>query len=137
MYRLMYKSRAKQQIDWELVKELINKSEENNQDAGITGVLLATDTHFLQVLEGNFDEVNELFMRIVGDPRHDQVQLIAFDCIESRLYGGWAMHAVGVFDFNQELIDDLIGQYGEEEGGVRFPTENWKVLALISDLRMG
>lgn len=137
MYRLIYKSRSSRQIDWELVKQLINKSEENNQDAGITGVLLATDTHFLQVLEGGFDEVNELFMRIVRDPRHDQVQLIAFDCIESRLYGGWAMHAVGVFDFNQELTDDLIGQYGEEDGGVRFPTEDWKVLALISDLRMG
>ena len=137
MYRLIYKSRARQQIDWGLVKELINKSEENNQDAGITGVLLATHTHFLQVLEGGFDEVNDLFMRIVRDPRHDQVQLIAFDCIESRLYGGWAMHAVGVFDFNRELTDDLIGQYGEEEGGVRFPTEDWKVLALISDLRMG
>lgn len=137
MYRLIYKSRAKQQIDWELVKELLNKSEENNQDAGITGVLLATATHFLQVLEGSYDEINALFMRIVRDLRHDQVQLIAFDCIESRLYGGWAMHAVGVFDFNQELIDDLIGQYGEEEGCVRFPVEDWKVLALISDLRMG
>lgn len=137
MYRLIYKSRAKQQINWELVNELIGKSEENNQDAGITGVLLATKTHFLQVLEGGFDEINKLFMQIVRDPRHDQVQLLAFGCVESRLYGGWAMHAVGIFDFNQELIDDLIDQYGEEEDGVRFPTEDWKVLALISDLRMG
>ena len=136
MYRLIYKSRSRQQIDWDLVRELIKKSEENNQDAGITGVLLATATHFLQVLEGGFEEVNDLFMHIVRDPRHDQVQLIAFDCVESRLYGGWAMHGVGVFDFNQELVDDLIGQYGEEEGGVRFPVEDWKVLALISDLRV-
>ena len=136
MYRLIYKSRSRQQIDWDLVRELIKKSEENNQDAGITGVLLATATHFLQVLEGGFEEVNDLFMHIVRDPRHDQVQLIAFDCVESRLYGGWAMHGVGVFDFNQELVDDLISQYGEEEGGVRFPVEDWKVLALISDLRV-
>jgi hypothetical protein len=137
MYRLIYKSRAKDPIDWEMVGELIGRSEEKNQDSGITGVLLATDTHFLQVLEGSFDKVNELFMRIVRDPRHDQVQLIAFDCVETRLYGGWAMHGVGVFDFNRGLIDDLISQYGEEEGGVRFPVEDWKVLALISDLRMG
>ena len=137
MYRLIYKSRARQRIDWALVRELIRKSEENNRDAGITGVLLATDTHFLQVLEGGFDEVNELFMHIVRDARHDQVQLIAFDCVESRLFGGWAMHGVGIFDFNRELIDDLIRQYGEEEGSVRFPVEDWKVLALISDLRMG
>lgn len=137
MYRLIYKSRAKTPIDWKLVKELINKSEGKNTEAGITGVLLATSTHYLQVLEGSFEEVNELFMRIVRDPRHEKVQLIAFDCVESRLYGGWAMHGVGVFDFNRGLIDDLISQYGEEEGGVRFPVEDWKVLALISDLRMG
>ena len=137
MYRLIYKSRANEKIDWEMVRKLIKKSEENNEEAGVTGVLLATETHFLQVLEGGFDEVNELFMHIVRDPRHDRVQLIAFDCVESRLYGGWAMHGVGVFDFNQELTDDLIAQYGEEEGGVRFPVEDWKVLALISDLRMG
>ena len=137
MYRLIYKSRANEKIDWEMVRELIKKSEENNEETGVTGVLLATGTHFLQVLEGGFDEVNELFMHIVRDPRHDRVQLIAFDCVESRLYGGWAMHGVGVFDFNQELTDDLIAQYGEEEGGVRFPVEDWKVLALISDLRMG
>lgn len=137
MYRLIYKSRANQQIDWDLVQKLIQKSEEKNQDASITGVLLATSTHFLQVLEGSFEEVNELFMHIVRDPRHDQVQLIAFDCVESRLFGGWAMHGVGVFDFNRELIDDLIGQYGEEEGSVRFPVEDWKVLAMISDLRVG
>ena len=99
MYRLIYKSRAKQRIDWALVRELIRKSEENNRDAGITGVLLATNTHFLQVLEGGFDEVNELFMHIVRDARHDQVQLVAFDCVESRRFGGWAMHGVGLFDF--------------------------------------
>ena len=137
MYRLIYKSRANQRIDWEFVSELVTGSEDSNEDSGISGVLLATETHFLQVLEGGFDEINDLFMRIVRDPRHDEIRLIAFDCVESRLFGGWAMHGVGIFNFNQELIADLKAQYGEEEGSVRLPVEDWKVLALISDLRMG
>ena len=137
MYRLIYKSHANQRIDWELVSELVASSEDSNQDAGITGVLLATETHFLQVLEGSFDDVNDLFMHIVRDPRHDNIRLIAFDCVDSRLFGGWAMHGVGIFNFNRKLVADLIDQYGEEEGSVRFPVEDWKVLALISDLRMG
>jgi hypothetical protein len=137
MYRLIYKSRANQRIDWEFVNELFARSEVNNQETGITGVLLATDTHFLQVLEGSFEDVNDLFMRIVRDPRHDNIQLIAFGCVDSRLFGGWAMHGVGIFDFNSDLIADLIDHYGEEEGSVRFPVEDWKALALISDLRMG
>ena len=47
------------------------------------------------------------------------------------------MHAIGIFEFNRDLLDDLIEQYGEEDGSVRFPVEEWKVLALISDLRRG
>lgn len=136
MYRLIYKSRANQLIDWEFVKTLIGKSESKNQQVGITGVLLATRTHFLQVIEGDFDEINQLFMHIARDPRHEEIQLVSFTCVESRLFGGWAMHAIGVFDFNQELTNDLIKQYGEEEGSVKFPVEDWKVLALISDLRV-
>jgi len=135
MYRLIYKSRANRRIDWEFVNELIDASEANNEEAGITGVLLASNTHFLQVLEGGFDEINRLFLRIARDSRHEDVQLISFGCVESRLFGGWAMHAIGIFDFNQGLIDDLIEQYGEEDGSVRFPVEDWKVLALIADLR--
>jgi len=137
MYRLIYKSRANQKIDWNFVSELVDSSEGSNRDAGITGVLLATETHFLQVLEGDFDEVNELFVRIVRDTRHDHIQLIAFDCVDSRLFGGWAMHGIGIFKFNRKLVEDLIDHYGEEEGSVRFPVEDWKVLSLISDLRMG
>jgi len=137
MYRLIYKSRATRRIDWGLVNELIGASESSNAEAGITGVLLASDTHFLQVLEGDFDAINRLFLRIARDPRHEDVQLVAFGCVESRLFGGWSMHAIGIFDFNQDLVDDLVAWYGEEEGSVRFPVEDWKVLALIADLRRG
>ena len=137
MYRLIYKSRSREDIDWAFVNALVNSSETKNEEAGITGVLLATRTHFLQVIEGGFDDINRLYLRIARDPRHDEVQLISFGCVESRLFGGWAMHSVGIFDFNEALVNDLIAQYGEEGGNVRFPVEDWKVLALISDLRSG
>ena len=137
MYRLIYKSRAGQTIDWEFIRTLVETSEPSNVKAGITGILLATRTHFLQVLEGDFDAINRLFLRIARDPRHDEIQLISFNCTESRLFADWAMHAVGIFDFNQGIIDDLVEQYGEEAGSVRFPVEDWKVLAMISDLRRG
>ena len=136
MYRLIYKSRSRTKIDWDLVNEIISSSESHNPEEGITGVLLATDTHFLQVIEGGFEEINRLFMRIARDPRHEEITLISFGCVASRLFGGWAMHGVGIFDFNTGLIKDLIAQYGEEEGSVRFPVEDWKVLGLINDLRV-
>ena len=136
MYRLIYKSRSKSKIGWGVVKKIITTSEEYNTGFDITGVLLATESHFLQVIEGGFDEVNRLFMRIARDPRHDELQLISFGCVDGRLFGGWAMHGIGIFDFNAELIKDLVDQYGEEEGSVRFPVQDWKVLGLINDLRV-
>jgi hypothetical protein len=137
MYRLIYKSRSRLPIDWDFIHELIGSSGEKNEELGITGILLASKSHFLQVLEGHFDEVNRLFLRIARDERHEEVQLISFDCVESRLFGGWSMHAVGIFEFKEGLVSDLIERYGEEEGSVRFPVEDWKVLAMISDLRVG
>lgn len=136
MYRLIYKSRSEGKIGWSMVKEILSASEVNNPESNITGVLLATESHFLQVIEGSFDEVNRLFMRIARDLRHDEIQIISFCCVDGRLFGGWAMHGIGIFDFNDGLIKDLISQYGEEEGGVRFPVQDWKVLGLINDLRV-
>lgn len=46
------------------------------------------------------------------------------------------MRGIGVFDLNKEVEASLINKYGEEEGGIRFPLEEWAALALINDLKM-
>ena len=92
MYRLIYKSRSTRKIDWNLVNEIIRSSEAGNVEEGITGVLLATDTHFLQVIEGDFEQINRVFLRIARDPRHEEVQLIRFGCVEGRLFGDVPMN---------------------------------------------
>jgi hypothetical protein len=135
MYRLIYKSRCTGTVDWGLVDEIIGSSETHNKDDSITGVLLATGSHFLQVIEGEFEEINRLFLRIARDSRHEDVQLVSFNCVESRLFGDWVMHGIGLFDFNAELSQALIEKWGEEDGGVRFPLQEWQTLALISDIR--
>lgn len=135
MYRLIYKSRSKTPIDWVLIDSLLHSSEENNPRQDITGVLLATRTHFLQVLEGSFDPVNELFYNIARDPRHDSLQLVSFNCVESRVFSDWTMHGVGIFDLNAELSKRLQDTFGEEDGELRLPTEEWAALALINDIR--
>jgi hypothetical protein len=135
MYRLIYKSRSKETIDWELVNSIIGTSQQGNAELDVSGVLLATRSHFLQVLEGSFEKVNQLYYTIVQDPRHDQVQLISFSCAEERIFNSWTMHGIGVFNFNKELGDRLRQTYGEEDGEVRFPTEDWQALALIADIR--
>lgn len=135
MYRLVYKSRSKTEVDWDMVNSILESSQKGNTQIGISGVLLATKTHFLQILEGSFEEVNQLYSAIVRDKRHDEIQLISFSCIENRIFESWAMHGIGVFSLDTELSEHLKKSYGEEDGEVRFPTEEWKVLAMIHDIR--
>ncbi len=136
MYRLIYKSRPVSTLDWEQVRHILKHSERNNEQRDITGVLLASENSFLQVLEGRYETINQLFMTIVHDPRHEQIQLISFDLIDSRLFAGWGMKGLGLFDFNTEQAEQLKTKYGEDNGEVRFPLESWQALAFINEMAM-
>ena len=78
MYRLIYKSRSTNPISWDLVDVIIETSKRLNARHGVTGVLLATKSHFLQVLEGSFDDVNDVFSRINRDTRVSPVPRIGY-----------------------------------------------------------
>jgi hypothetical protein len=136
MYRLIYRSRSTKEIDWPTVQAILHSSENQNREHDINGVLLATDTHFLQVLEGRFEDVNDTFMRIVQDSRHTDLRLISYGVIDALLFAGWGMRGIGVFDLNKDLEAKLMEKYGEEDGSVKFPLEEWMVLALIQDINM-
>jgi hypothetical protein len=135
MYRLIYKSQSVSEVDQETVKDIIERSWKTNEKSNITGALLATRTHFLQVLEGDFAEINDTFFRIVADPRHQYIQLISFAPAARRLFEGWTMQGFGLFDLDLELEQRLKVKYGEESGGICFPVEEWSSLSLMSDIK--
>jgi hypothetical protein len=131
---LVYRSRCKSVVDLDLVDSILASSTRNNAANGVTGVLIATRTHFLQVLEGEFETLNETFERISSDTRHDNIQLISFTEIEKRRFGEWAMHAIGLFDLNHELAIKLCKKFGEEDGNVRLPTTAREVTDFLNML---
>ena len=135
MYRLIYKSRASEKLEWSTVEDILHVSAENNAKSAITGFLLASQTHFLQIIEGTFEEVNETFQRITRDPRHHEIRILSYEIIDARLFEFWSMKGLGLLDTNTALTKQLIRKYGEEEGGVRFPLESWLALAMIFDIR--
>ena len=134
LYRAIYKSRCKGLADIDLLDSILASSTKNNPANGITGVLVATQTHFLQLLEGEFEVLNETMERISRDTRHEKVQLIRFTDIEERRFGDWAMHGIGLFDLNSNLAVTLGEKFGEDNGNVRFPTSADEVLEMLSML---
>jgi len=131
---LIYKSRCNGLATWDLVNSILASSTRNNAANGITGVLVATETHFLQILEGEFESVNATFERIARDTRHDTLQLISFTNIKERKFGNWAMHGIGLFDHNREQMFRLCLKFGEDNGNVRFPSTMNETMAMVDIL---
>jgi hypothetical protein len=131
---LIYKSHCKGLANWDLVNSILASSSRNNPENDITGVLVATETHFLQILEGEFEALNATFERIARDTRHDTVQLISFTEIKERQFADWAMHGIGLFDLNRELKSRLCSKFGEDNGNIRLPSTANEVMDLLNIL---
>jgi hypothetical protein len=136
MYRLIYKSKSNNVITWDQVKEIMHSSEVQNSELGVSGVLLATSSHYLQVLEGPYETANEIFMRIVKDPRHTDIRLVSFNTIDARIFEAWGMLGIGVFNLNKQLEAELKEKYGMEDDGLKFPLDEWKALAMMNDINL-
>ncbi|MFC1796245.1 BLUF domain-containing protein [Pseudomonadota bacterium] len=134
LYSSIYKSRCRGKANWELMESILASSSRNNPADKITGVLVATETHFLQVLEGEFEPINATMERISRDTRHEKVQLISFAEIQKRRFGDWGMHGIGLFDLHNELTDELRQKFGEEDGNVRLPSTMDEVMELVGIL---
>lgn len=96
MYQLIYTSEATLAFADEMLQTLLAQAQRRNEQAGITGVLLYNDAHFVQVLEGSAEALDALYGRLLRDVRHHNVVLLARGPIAARCFGDWAMsfHAV-------------------------------------------
>lgn len=63
----------------------------NNRGFEITGVLIAKADHFLQALEGPKEVVEDTFLRIINDERHQNLLLLSRRVTTRREFGRWDM----------------------------------------------
>ncbi|WP_176556385.1 BLUF domain-containing protein [Rubellimicrobium rubrum] len=91
--RLVYASLRGPRSPSDLVK-ILETSEARNAVEAITGALVLTPDHYLQLLEGERRVVDACYQRICRDPRHSYVGLILFELIDERLFPDWSMSAV-------------------------------------------
>lgn len=108
MHRLIYASRQRGLVDLDHELGLIIRASiANNRAASITGLLLAHDGWFIQVLEGPAAEVLTTYGRIAADPRHETPTVISAGPAERREFADWDMCArrLGVGD--DAILDAL------------------------------
>ena len=106
LYQLIYISRATQAFNHHELEALVDQSNNDNQKKDITGNLVYNGGVFLQLLEGDKNEIRALYEKIATDSRHTKVKEIYFSPAKYRLFKKWNMRLV---DLEVEASKDLSG----------------------------
>jgi len=64
----------------------------------VTGLLLYNGRNFLQLLEGNVEDLSWVLHRIEADPRHNGVSIIEDIAVEERACPDWLMRHIRIAD---------------------------------------
>ena len=103
LVRLLYASRAVNP-DPAAIEAILAQSRQHNPASGITGVLCYGNGIFLQAIEGGRSAVSELYGHIQRDARHTNVELLMFEEISERRFGGWTMGQVNMGRVNHSIM---------------------------------
>ena len=90
-YRLIYSSEAAPELTTADLEGMLAESRIRNRAHGITGVLVFVDGAFLQVLEGEKNDVLDLMGRIERDPRHSAIKVFHEQETDERAFASWSM----------------------------------------------
>ncbi len=104
LHEIVYVSLACEEMTTEQLQTLLQVCRAHNELAGVSGVLIYYEREFLQLLEGEANEVKALFDRIAGDHWHQQVYKLWDEPITQRSYPDWSMAFV-----DQALIEAVPG----------------------------
>ncbi|ODS61161.1 MAG: hypothetical protein ABS48_00055 [Erythrobacter sp. SCN 68-10] len=90
------------------VDAILATSARNNPARGITGLLLYNGRNFLQLIEGEEEELVALMLRITEDARHSGITVLDRRAIEARACPDWAMKRVLIAESiasRREMLD--------------------------------
>lgn len=104
---LTYTSLARLDLETSDLEEIHRTAREVNALEGITGLLIFNGTHFLQIIEGAPNAIDELVERLRRDPRHSGFEVRDERPIELRSFPDWSMDLVRVSSSYFEAKDTL------------------------------
>ena len=92
-------SRLKPATAFAVVEALVASSRIRNATYGITGALLFTGAHFVQVLEGPAGMIDRIWRNLLVDPRHDGLMMTSRAPLPQRRFGDWDLAYSGPAQF--------------------------------------
>jgi hypothetical protein len=111
--QLTYASTIGYDLSLAEAQRIAQRAASKNQSLGVTGLLLLSPKHFVQVLEGPTDTVNHLYLRVGQDPRHERVVLLHYQHVVRRQYPDWAMGLVPMLESDWSALASAHSPQGE------------------------
>ncbi|MBD2184741.1 BLUF domain-containing protein [Planktothrix sp. FACHB-1355] len=104
MKRLTYISKFARPLSSKEIEAIGKVSAPNNQAKNITGVLLCSQGIFFQILEGDEENIDRLYEKILRDRRHTDILCLNTEHdIKERLFPEWSIQTIDL-DENTDLI---------------------------------
>lgn len=113
LHRLYYRSRPTSAAAADLahvVEQIIETSIRQNRAVGLTGLLIVVKNQFVQVLDGDVNEVRTTYARISLDRRHQDPSIIGQGPVSRRLFGDWHMCASTLAASDRAILEVLDGK---------------------------
>ena len=108
---LTYTSLAAIDLQPDDLEAIHRTARETNALAGVTGMLIFNGVHFLQVIEGAPNAIDDLVERLRRDRRHSGLEIRDEHEAEQRTFPGWSMELVQVsasyFEARETILDRL------------------------------
>ena len=108
---LTYTSLAALDLQPDDLEAIHRTAQDINALEGVTGILIFNGVHFLQVIEGAPNAIDDLVERLRRDPRHSGLEIRDEHEIEERSFPRWSMELVRVsvsyFEARDTIIDRM------------------------------
>lgn len=89
--QLIYVSNRKPSCTAQEIDNILAACKKNNPPLDITGVLLYSDTKFIQLVEGESKVIMGLYDKIKTDSRHSNAMMISYNPIKEKSFPSWHM----------------------------------------------
>lgn len=120
LFQLTYQSTAISNLDEKDLKSILDAATLLNKQLQITGCLVYYGGHFVQILEGNEEDVRFVYNKILQDKRHHSIKLLWECSAETRFFADWHMGYYVPLSDNESLF-----------------VNNYKLLSSLSDKSQG